>query len=366
MQERDYYLGFSNAFGIGPKTFVMLLNYFKTAKNAWHALEPELKNAGLGEKTTRFFLDFRSKFSFRSYSKLLRIKQAKFVALCDKEYPVLLKQIDNPPIVLYYKGNLKDVNFDKTIGVVGTRRITSYGKEITQLFSQDLAISGLTVVSGLALGVDAVAGFAAINGGGKTIAVLGSGVDLCYPTVNKPLYDKILGGKGIIVSEFPLSQTPTPGSFPSRNRIIAGLSLGVLVTEGAEDSGSLITADYAFKFNRKVFAIPGPITSSLSKAPLGLIARGAKLVLSAEDILTELGVKSYETRTKSPNSQFVNLTKDELRIVEILENESLHFDEIVRKLNVDSSKVGILLSMMEMNGLIKSTGGGNFSLSLAK
>lgn len=207
------------------------------------------------------------------------------------------------------------------------------------------------------MGVDAIAGWSAINAKGKTIVVLGNGVDVCFPTINKPLYDKILERNGIIISQFPIGMSPSPGSFPSRNRIIAGLSLGVLVTEGAEDSGSLITANYAFEMKRPVFAIPGPITSSLSKAPLGLIAKGAKLVLSAEDITKELGVKSYDIRTKSSNSKFTNLSKDELKIVEILENESLHFDEIVRKLGIDSAKVGTILSMMEIKGLIKNIGG---------
>src|SRR4030042_2672497 len=229
MEERYYYLGFSLSNGIGPKTFRQLLNYFKTARKAWEVSGSELKKAGRGEKTTQRFLDFKSKFDFENYQRKLKLTKADFIALCDKEYPALLKQIPNPPIVLFYKGNLKNINFDKTIAVVGTRKITNYGKEITQIFSQELAQSGLTVVSGLAMGVDAVAGWGAVNVKGKTIAVLGNGVDLCFPSVNKPLYDKILDGNGIIVSEFPLGATPTAGFFPSRNRIIAGLSLGVLV-----------------------------------------------------------------------------------------------------------------------------------------
>src|SRR3972149_6730146 len=357
MEERFYYLGFSLASGIGPKTFGSLLKYFKTAKRAWEAPGTDLKNSGLGEKTTQKFITHRNNFSFEDYQRRLKLTKVNFLALCDKTYPDLLKQIPNPPIVLYYKGNLKNVDFNKCIAVVGTRKITNYGKEITNLFSQDLAMSGLTVVSGLALGVDAIAGWGAVNVNGKTIAVMGNGVDLAFPNVNKPLYDKILDGNGIIVSEFPLGMTPTAGSFPSRNRIIAGLSLGVLVTEGAEDSGSLITADYAFKFNRKVFAVPGPITSSLSAAPLRLIEKGAKLVISAEDILKEFKIQNAKVKIASQKSKLLNLSKEEQKIVEMLENESLHFDEIVRRLKLDSSKAGIILSMMEIKGLIKDNGG---------
>lgn len=362
MEERDYYLSFVLASGIGPKTFSSLIAYFKTAKIAWNSNSTELKAAGIGHKTIKSFIDFRENFSIDDYRLLMQKKEAKFIALCDKEYPKLLAKIDSPPLVLFYKGNLKDVNFEKTIGIVGTRKITNYGKEITQLFSQELAQSGLTIVSGLAMGVDGVAAWSAINSGGKTIAVLGNGVDLTFPTVNSPLYDKILQGNGVIISQFPLGMSPTAGSFPARNRIVAGLSQGVLVTEGAQDSGSLITANYALEFNRKVFAIPGPITSSLSAAPLRLIEKGARLVVEPNDILRELKVQRSKSKAMGASQKFVGLSSDEKKIIGLLENESLNFDEIVRKLGIDSSKVGTVLSMMEMKGVIKSSEG-NFSIS---
>lgn len=353
--ERDYYLAFSLVSGIGPKTFALLLKNFKTAKKAWNSTPKELRKAKLGEKLIKKFEYQKSQINIESYLEKLKKKKVLFIALCDKEYPKLLSQIENPPIVLFVRGDISKINFAKTIGVVGTRKITNYGREVTGLFSKNLSQAGFTIVSGLAMGVDAVASQSAIEAGGKTIAILGNGVDLCFPSSNEWLYDKILENKGIIVSEFPLGQLPTLGSFPSRNRIIAGLSLGVLVTEGAADSGSLITADYAFKFNRKVFAVPGPITSSLSVAPLKLIEKGARLVVSAVDILRELKVESLKLKSTEQNSKSVNFTKEEFKIIKILENEALHFDEIVRKLKIDSSRVGILLSMMEIKGLIKNS-----------
>lgn len=353
MQERDYYLAFSLVNGIGPKTFISLLNYFKSAKKAWNSTSFNLKKAGLGDKQIQKLEKSHSEIKINNYLEKLKQKKAYFIALCDKEYPKLLKKIENPPIVLYVKGNIKNINFKKTIGIVGTRKITNYGREVTRIFSTELTQTGFTIVSGLAMGVDAVGAWSAIEANGKTIAVLGNGVDLCFPSSNEKLYDKILEGNGIIISEFPLGQSPTQGSFPSRNRIIAGLSLGVLVTEGAKDSGSLITAEYAFKFKRKVFAIPGPITSSLSVAPLKLIEKGAKLVTSAKDISKELGIKSPQLRKEK--SQISGLTRDELKIIQILQNEALHFDEIVRVLNQDSSKVAITLSMMEIKGFIKNS-----------
>lgn len=355
--ERDYYLAFSLTNGIGPKTFGLLIKYFKTAKKAWKAGTKELKIAGLGEKTLQKLEKNRSEFSLNDYTEKLKHKNASFIALCDKEYPKLLKSIENPPIVLFVKGDISKINFEKALGIVGTRKITNYGREITKLFSFDLALNGFTIVSGLAMGVDALAAQSAIEANGKTIAVLGNGVDLCFPSSNEWLYDKILEGNGLIVSEFPLGQSPTQGSFPSRNRIIAGLSLGVLVTEGAKDSGSLITADYAFKFNRKVFAVPGPITSSLSVAPLKLIEKGAKLVTSAQDITKNFKFQNANPKSISKTLNVQNLTKDEFKIIQILENEALNFDEIVTSLKLDSAKTAITLSMMEIKGLIKNLGG---------
>jgi DNA processing protein len=356
MGERDYYLGFALISGIGPKRFTSLLKTFKSAKNIWLASEIELKAAGLGPISTQKFINFKKEFDFSLYSQKIKKAGVGFVALCDKNYPKLLKQLDDAPIVLFTRGDFNSVNFERTIGVVGTRKITNYGSVVTKLFATDLAMNGFTVVSGLAMGVDAMAGWSAIQAGGKTVAVLGSGIDLCYPPVNKPLYDKIIEGGGVVVSEFPMGLEPSPGTFPSRNRIIAGLSLGVLVTEGAEDSGSLITANVALTINRPAFAIPGPITSSLSKAPLRLIAKGGKLVTSANDILSELRIKNHELRTKT-ETKFQNLSKDELKIVQLLENEGLSFDEIVRRSELNSSIVASLISILEIKGVLARSGG---------
>lgn len=231
----------------------------------------------------------------------------------------------------------------------------------------ELVANGFTIVSGLAIGIDSVAHEEAVEVNGKTIAVLGCGVDCCYPAANQRLYDQIVNGRGSIVSEFPLSATPTIGSFPSRNRIIAGLSLGVLVTEGAEDSGALITADYAFKFGRLVFAVPGPITSGLSKGPHKLIEKGAKLVTSGEDIIQGLGLRVKGKRPPSSAKGGLRRakgeTKEEEKILKILENEDLHVDEIVRRSGLSTSEIGSLLSMMMIKGMVREVGGGVFGIS---
>lgn len=362
MEERDFYLGFAMAAGIGPKTFNLLLQNFGSAKSAWMAKESDLAPI-LKPALTSKFLDFRKEFNIDKYKNQLSKQKISFIAQSDKEYPKLLREIPNPPIVLYVKGNLDLLSQGNKIAIVGTRHITGYGRQIAEMFAGDLASAGLVIVSGMALGVDGVAHKSTIDNGGKTIAVLGNGVDTPYPAENEKLYEEILDSGGAIISEYPPGMPASVGSFPARNRIVAGMSIGILVTEGASDSGSLITANFGLDFGRPVFAVPGPITSPLSKAPLDLIAKGARLVTSAEDILKELQISNIKSQisNKSQKSKFETKDKDEIKILEILENESMGFDEISRITKIDPSKLAGILSLMEIKGIIKSLDGGIFS-----
>lgn len=359
MRESDFYLAFSNVPGVGPIKFEKLIKHFGSAKKAWTASKSELEPL-LKQSLTSRFLGFREEFDIEKYLKQLKKQRISYVSLADKNYPTLLSQIPNPPIVLFVKGNI-DLFKTNCFAIVGTRKITGYGAAVTKMFAGELAQAGLTIVSGMAIGVDAVSHLSALEVSGSTIAVLGNGVDMPYPRENEHIYHKILENRGAIVSEFPPGEPPSIGSFPSRNRIVAGLSLGVLVTEGASDSGSLITANFGLDFGRKVFAVPGPITSSLSAAPLKLIEKGAKLVITPDDILKEL--KIVKAKSKSESIKFKNLSKEELRVIEILKNESLQFDEIVRRLKLDTSRLGTLLSIMEVKGLVKNSSG-SYSLSV--
>jgi DNA processing protein len=384
MTERSYWLGFSSFSGIGPGKFGKLLLEFGTAEAAWNADFASLEKV-LGKALTPKFVDFRDTFSIETYETRLKKAGVSFLILIDKDYPGLLKQIKKPPFVLYYKGNknlviarseatkqsLKEIaalptvaRNDKLIAIVGTRRITEYGKQVTESLTTDLVNNGFIIVSGLALGVDATAHRTTIENKGKTIAVLGCGVDCCSPEENTTLYDRILESGGAIVSEYPLGTSPTKGSFPSRNRIIAGLSQGVLVTEGSADSGALYTADEAFNLMRPVFAVPGPITSSLSKGPHGLIAKGAKLISGADEIIEILGTTGTTSTTSTTGKKHLKgSTREEQKIIDALQNESLHFDEIVKRTKIKSSKLGSILSLMEMKGMLRGLGAGNFSLS---
>lgn len=360
MEERLYWLGFSLFPGIGPGRFRKLLSHFGTAKDAWQASLEDLKASGIGNALAEQFVAFRPTISLSAAEKDLHKEQIQFLTQLDSQYPKLLAQSKNAPFLLYCKGNLHVLMQPNPIAIVGTRKVTEYGRAVTENFTTELVHAGCVIVSGLALGVDSVAHDATVAAGGKTIAVLGCGVDCCTPRENQLVYNKILNSGGLILSEYGLGVQPTKGSFPSRNRIIAGMSEAVIVTEGAAKSGSLITAHDAFSVGRKVFAVPGPITSSLSAGPYELIKKGAKLVTSAKEIIKELGLTNYESGKKKTKVKAD--TKEEQVIVDLLQQESLHFDELVRRTGMTASQVGSLLSLLEMKGVIKTFDAGNFTL----
>ncbi|MBU2577457.1 DNA-processing protein DprA [Patescibacteria group bacterium] len=292
-EEKKYWIAFSVFEGIGPLRFKLLLSYFGTAQKAFKASAKELRVIGLPEKITENFLKFRENFNFDSYFIRIEENAVKTIFCEEENYPNLLKEIDSMPPVLYVKlsGNtvLEEVFNKKSIAIVGSRKMTPYGEKVTKTITKELVLKDWCIVSGLARGVDRIAHEAAIENKGTTIAVVGSGLDCVYPPEHKTLADKIIKNGGLIFSEFPFGAKITAGNFPARNRIISGLSLGVVVTEAALDSGSLITASYAAEQGREVFAVPGPINSSLSEGTASLIKKGAKLVTRVEDILEELG-----------------------------------------------------------------------------
>lgn len=361
MSEDLYWLGFSAFPGIGPVKFQALLQQFHSAEIAWHAEKRQL-DALLGQAITQKFLQFKNKFSLKEYYNKLEQKNISYLLLKDTNYPHLLAQIYNPPFVLYVKGDKAFVSQAKqTIAVVGTRKMSEYGKDVTEILTAQLVAAGMVIVSGLALGVDGCAHQAAISANGKTIAVLGCGVDCCSPIASLTLYDKIVEQFGAVVSESAFGSAVSKGMFPSRNRIIAGLSLAVLVTEGAADSGALITAQRALELHRPVFAVPGPITSQLSKGPITLIQKGATVVQSADDILISLNIAKGLRNTRK--EKILSDVPEEQQIITLLQSQSLHFDEIVRMVARDSGTVGSLLSIMEIKGMIKSLEGGKFGLN---
>ncbi|CAN5155123.1 DNA-processing protein DprA [soil metagenome] len=360
MAERLYTLGFSLFPGIGPKRLGQLVSHFGSAENAWNAQYSDFEQIGKPALTDKFFA-FKKTFNIDEYLQKLEEKNVWFVTTDDSLYPSLLNKSHDPPLVLFGKGEKSVLAAKRTIGIVGTRKITSYGRQVTESITADLVASRFCIVSGLAMGVDALAHGTALQHNAATIAVLGSGVDLCTPMENYGLYQKIIEKGSCVISEFPLSQTPTVGSFPSRNRIIAGLSQGIVVTEGAFDSGALITAKDAFTDGRPVFAIPGPITSSLSRGPNELLKKGGMLVTSGDDILSKLGMK-LSKRIGSAN-KIEGDSDEEQKVIDVLAHEELSFDELKQKCVFDTARLNTVLSLMEMKGFVTVSENGNYFLN---
>lgn len=356
-------LSFSLAPNIGPKTYLQLVKYFKTAEIAWRAKENDLKSAGLGPKTLHEFLEFRSKLNIDSYLAKLKEKQVDFVSQDSKLYPPSLKKLENPPIGLFVIGDKSLLaNTNRSIAVVGTRKPTRYGREVTEKLVEELVGMNFAIVSGLALGVDAIAHKTALGNHGATIAVLGCGVDCPTPVENSNLYFQILNNNGMVISEYPLSEPPRPGTFPARNRIIAAISHATLVTEAAADSGSLITAEWAQKLEKKVFAVPGPITSSLSDGTAYLLKNGAQLVTTANDILRELNIKPHNSTSQTKDFSHINLSDEELKIINLLQIEPLSVNAISKMTNIPVYRTLSLLSQLQLHGIVKDLGGKIFEM----
>lgn len=357
-----YYLAFSHFLGIGPVRFGLIKQRFGSAKKGYLAKPDELKEI-LGVNMTTKFVEFRNKFDPEKKIKELKKKNITVIGCDDEDYPEQLKNISDTPICIYVKGDYKKINFkkDKLIAIVGTRKPTAYGEQVTRKFGYELASAGFVIVSGMALGIDAMAHWAALSASGKTIAVLGCGVDVVYPPSNYRLYQEIIKKDGVIISEFPPGRLVLKGFFVARNRIVSGLSQGVIVIEGTKDSGSLITARYAAEQGRTVFAPPSAITSPMADAPNILIKQGAKLVTSINDILEEFNLKVLPKKEKEIE---LTLTFDEKKVYQRLKDESKQVDEIIAETGLTVDQVLNTLSIMEIKNIIEKNSEGKYQIKL--
>lgn len=355
-----YHLAFSHFLGIGPIRFLSLIKKFSSAKAAYQAKKDELKEV-LGEKLAEKFILFKEKFNPKKTLEEIEKKGVKVIPYKDKLYPSSFLNIADPPICLYAKGDISLLeNNNKKIffAIVGTRKPTSYGEKMSKKFAYELAQAGISIVSGMAYGVDALSHQACLEAGEKTVAVLGCGVNIVYPANNLFLYKKIIN-QGLVLSEFPPDQMVSKGLFIARNRLISALSQGVLVVEGGEDSGSLITARYAIEQGKDVFAIPSPINSSMSFAPNFLLKQGAKLVASSCDIFDELKIKITPKKEKEIE---VILEEKEKSLFEILLKKPMLVDEISLSLKKPVSEVLNILSIMELKGVVEKTTGNLYQI----
>lgn len=357
--ELEYLLALHSVEGFGPLRLKKLFDHFGSFENIWSAKISNFNQFKFPEKLIESFKLAKKNLDPEKYFLRLQKIGIKVMTIFDSNYPVLLSEIHDPPLIIYFRGEISGEILDKCFAVVGTRKPTGYGRIVTEKLTRELAGAGLTIVSGLARGVDTIAHKAAIEANCKTLAVLGGGLSQIFPAENLGLAEKIAESFGAVLTEFPPSYPHLPGNFPARNRIISGLSKGVLVTEAAEDSGSLITARLALEQGREVFAVPGPITSSMSEGTAALLKDGAKLVSSTQDILNELGVKPKPQIDLSS----VNLTDEETEILELIKDESRHVDEIARELKKKISDVSSILLKMEIMGIVKNLGAGNYQKS---
>jgi DNA processing protein len=355
----EFALAFSVS-NIGPKGYQRLLAKFENSKAAWEGEKEEFYDLGIKDVTYEKFDKFRKSFDINKYVLELKKAGSSYVSFTDRRYPDNLKRIENPPIGLFVKGNDSLLSTKLSIGVVGTRKMTSYGREVTEFLVLSLVQNDVCIISGLALGVDGAAHRAAVMNHGKTIAVLACGVDCCTPSENYSLYSDILKNNGLVISEYPLSQPPNKGTFLARNRIVAALSNGILITEAAFGSGSLVTADYALKYGKKVFAVPGPINSKMSEGSTSLLKKGAKLVTEVEDILREFSISNAPFSLTSKMKKF-NLSKEEKKIVSLLENEGMTIDEVSKKIKISHPQLMALISGLELKKIIINRSG-KFSL----
>jgi len=355
MTEREYLVALSSYLYFGPARIKLLIDYFGSAKSAYKAEQKSLISIGLKVERVADFIRYRNEFELKSYIDRLKKLKINFLTIKDADYPHNLVDLDSAPPVLYIKGNLEPSD-SNSVAIVGTRKMTFYGKEVTEKFTKELSNLGITIVSGLALGVDACAHKACLDEGGRTIAVLASGLDIITPGSNTALAKRIVEGRGALVSEYPLGHPPLRTNFASRNRIISGLSRAVLVIEGAQQSGTLLTASAAAEQGRPVFAVPGQITSPMSAAPLFLIESGAKMATNVMDILEELNMEFSVNHEMMEN--IMPQTKEERSLSTIITNEPVHLDEIVRISGLNVSDISARLTIMELKGLVKNLGGG--------
>lgn len=354
-----YWVGFNSIPGIGHVRFTQLENHFGELEEAWKATPAELKVAGLDSNLVNAITTLRAKISLEAEMEKLERHSVKALTYHDPQYPARLREIYDYPPVLYVRGNLLPAD-DWCLAVVGTRRATVYGRQVTEEIVTDLARSKITIVSGLAKGIDSIAHQSALAAGGRSIAIFACGLDMVYPSENVNLARSIMEN-GALISEYPLGTRPRAENFPRRNRIMSGISLGVLVTEADETSGAMITAHLALEQNREVFAIPGSILSPASRGANRLIQEGAKLVRDYKDILEELNLTAVahqiEMREVIPTSDTESL------LMQQLSAEPAHIDEVCRKSSLPISTVSSTLAMMELKGLVKQVGAMNYILA---
>ncbi len=367
-----YWLALALTQGLGPSRVKKLIEHYGTAERVFRASLTELEATGMRAVSAQSIATGKSLELAQQECAKASETGAQIISLSDPEYPSRLKEIYDPPVILFVKGSVEILS-QAGIAMVGTRHPTPYGSGMAERLSTDLAARGLVIISGLARGIDTASHRGAVSVKGKTVAVLGTGIDVMYPKENTRLAEQIVALGGALISEFPIGTHPAPQNFPIRNRIISGMSAGVLVVEAAEYSGTRITSRCALEQNRDVYAVPGNVTNKNSWGPNTLIKQGAKLVATWEDVWEELPTDVQNAlssmRNESPEPETASLFPDaaisphEKKILRLLKaDESTHIDELVELLEADmsSSEIFAALFELELSGKVKQLPGKNF------
>lgn len=350
---KRYWVGFNLVKGIGPVRLQRLLDVFGDIETAWQASQAALRDAGLPPRVVQELVHVRASVDLDAHLRAISSQGIEVLTWEDRAYPGRLQEIDQSPPVVYVRGSILEED-EWAVAIVGTRRATSYGRQVAQEVAGVLARNGVTVVSGLARGVDTEAHQGALRAGGRTLAVLGSGVDRIYPPENRRLAARIID-RGALVSDYLPGTPPEAVNFPPRNRIISGLSLAVVVVEAGRKSGALITTTFAADQGREVFAVPGNITAPQSQGTNRLLQHGCRPLLDPEEVLEALDLTLFpqqrEARVALPADDF------EARLLALVRDEPLHVDDISTRVEMPVDRVSATLAMMELKGLVRSQGG---------
>ncbi|HSL28915.1 MAG TPA: DNA-processing protein DprA [Anaerolineales bacterium] len=353
MNDKRYWIGFNLIKGIGAVRMQALIEHFGDLAEAWQAAPIELARAGLSLKLIERIVQARQNVDLEKVWGKIEAQGIKILTWEDETYPQRLKEIEQPPPVLYLRGEYLPEDLF-AVAVVGTRRVTAYGRQITEELAAFLAANGITVISGLARGVDAIAHQTSLKAGGRTIGVLGSGVDKIYPPEHRALAEKMIE-HGAIISDYPPGTPPEASNFPPRNRIVSGLSLAVVVVEAGETSGALITAEFAAEQGREVFAVPGSILAPQSKGTNKLIQNGALPLLSVNDLMQALDLTRMGEQKAA--RKIIPGDETEARLMNVLGDEPLHVDEIRNQAELPIERVSAALALMELKGMVRQVGG---------
>ena len=357
MDDIKYWVALNRVPQLGTVRFRRLESYFGSLEHAWNAGPGDLKNAGLDGRVAGEIQAARGKTSPDAEIERLSLAEVSPITWHDPGYPSRLKEIADPPPVLYVKGEILPSD-ERAVAVVGTRGPTTYGREAAAALTRELSQHGITIVSGLARGVDGIAHRTALENDGRTIAVLASGLDTVYPREHANLAQQARA-QGAVVSEYPLGVKPDPRSFPRRNRLISGISLGTLVIEAGEGSGSRWTVYHALEQDREVFCVPGSIFSPNSRLTNQLIQEGAKLVCNADDILEELNLTAVTKQIEMPlamETESPHGDGDEVSLLGYLSDDPVHIDDIRRSAGLPITAVSGMLTMLELNGMARQVG----------